>query len=174
MSSGDQSRHSGGASTGVGCRGCQVKNRFKARCRRTRHSKQGRMLCQTARLRYGCIRDNQSSRPVRLICSTPCVHTSGFYQWLKQPESKRAGENKRLTKQVKGSWLDSGGIDGSPRIQVDLREACTGNRVSRLIASVGIKVIRGYEAQRYRVGSPAGAAKNPIQCEFIVNELNKA
>lgn len=57
------------------------------------------------------------------MCTTLRVHHSGYYQWLKQPESNRARENQRLTALIKESWLESGGIYGSPRIHVDLREA---------------------------------------------------
>lgn len=62
------------------------------------------------------------------------------HQWLKQPESNRARENQRLTALVKESWLESGGIYGSLRIHVELREAgetCSENPVARLMNLVG-------------------------------------
>lgn len=74
------------------------------------------------------------------MCATMRVHHSGYHQWLKQPESNRARENQRLTALVKESWLESGGIYGSLRIHVELREAgetCSENPVARLMNLVG-------------------------------------
>lgn len=111
------------------------------------------------------------------MCTVLHVHHSGYYQWLKQPESNRARENKRLTALIKESWLESGGIYGSPRIHIDLREAgetCSENRVARLMNLAGLKAIRGYKAPRYRAGKPAAPAKNQLQREFTYDEPNKA
>src|SRR5690606_34998294 len=133
------------------------------------YSKKGRrILCQAVQLRYAFIRDNQNCHPVRLMCHVLRVHHSGYYQWLKRPESDRAIENKRLTSLIQESWLASGGIYGSPRIHVDLREAgetCSENRVARLMSLAGLKAIRGYKAPRYRSGKPAVAAKNQLKRE---------
>lgn len=111
------------------------------------------------------------------MCNVLRVHHSGYYQWLKRPESDRALENKRLTSHIQESWLESGGIYGSPRIHVDLREAgemCSENRVARLMSLAGLKAIRGYKAPRYRAGKPAVAAKNQLKREFTYAEPNKA
>ena len=111
------------------------------------------------------------------MCTVLRVHHSGYYQWLKQPESNRARENKRLTALIKESWLESGGIYGSPRIHVDLREAgetCSENRVARLMNLAGLKAIRGYKAPRYRAGKPSVPAKNQLQREFTYDQPNKA
>lgn len=111
------------------------------------------------------------------MCHVLRVHHSGYYQWLKRPESDRAIENKRLTSLIQESWLASGGIYGSPRIHVDLREAgetCSENRVARLMSLAGLKAIRGYKAPRYRSGKPAVAAKNQLKREFTYAEPNKA
>lgn len=96
------------------------------------------------------------------MCRLLRVHHSGYYQWIKQPESARALENKRLTRLIQESWLESGGIYGSPRIYQDLREAgetCSVNRVARLMNCARLKALRGYKAPRHRAGKPAVAAK---------------
>jgi len=42
------------------------------------------------------------------MCRVLELHPSGFYAWLKQPESKRAIEDKRLLGQIKQFWIESG------------------------------------------------------------------
>ncbi len=111
------------------------------------------------------------------MCRLLRVHHSGYYQWIKQPESARALENKRLTALIQESWLESGGIYGSPRIYQDLREAgetCSVNRVARLMNCARLKALRGYKAPRHRAGKPAVAAKNQLNREFNYAEPNKA
>lgn len=106
-----------------------------------------------------------------------CVHHSGYYKWIKQPDSARARENKRLTALIRESWLESGGIYGSPRIYQDLTEAgetCSVNRVARLMNCARLKAIRSYKAPRYRAGKPAVAAKNQLNHEFNYAEPNNA
>ena len=41
------------------------------------------------------------------MCRVLEIHPSGFYGWLKQPESKRATEDKRLPGQIKQFWIVS-------------------------------------------------------------------
>jgi putative transposase len=36
------------------------------------------------------------------------IHPSGFYAWVKKPESARAIEDKRLLGQIKQFWIESG------------------------------------------------------------------
>ena len=49
-------------------------------------------------MKYTFIRDHRGSFPVSLMCQTREVGNSGFYAWLKRPESPRSLENRRLLK----------------------------------------------------------------------------
>ena len=99
------------------------------------------------------------------MCCLLRVHHSDYYQWIKQPESARALENKRLTALIQEPWLESGGIYGGPHIYQDLREAgeiCSVNRVVRLMSCARLKALRGYKAPRHRAGKPTVAAKKQL------------
>ena len=50
------------------------------------------------------------------------VHPSGYYAWNKQPHSKRAKANQRLTGLIKQFWLESGGVYGYRKVHSDLRD----------------------------------------------------
>jgi putative transposase len=52
-------------------------------------------------MRYAFIRNHQEAFPVGLMCQVLGVGTSGFYAWLKRPESLRSRENRRLLVEIK-------------------------------------------------------------------------
>jgi len=81
------------------------------------------------------------------MCLVLEVRPSGYYAWLKQPQSHRAAENARLVKLIRASFDASNGIYGSPRVFLDLREAgetCSKHRVARLMRVNKIRPVRGY------------------------------
>ena len=63
------------------------------------------------------------------MCRILGVARSGFYAWVQRPLSDRAIEDERLLEMIRESYAASGGIYGSPRVFLDLREA--GERVGR-------------------------------------------
>ena len=85
---------------------------------------------------YDFMRLHRYQFDVRLMCRVLEVTPSGYYAWLKQPQSQRAAENARLLKLIRASFDASNGIYGSPRVFLDLREAgetCSKHRVARLM-----------------------------------------
>ncbi len=97
--------------------------------------------------------------------------SSGFYQWLHKPLSDRAIEDQRLLGLIRDSHTASGGVNGSPRVFGDLREAgetCGRHRVARLMRSHKIRAIRGYKAPRHIAGRPSILAPNRVNREFTV------
>ena len=65
---------------------------------------------------------------------------SGYYRWLHKPLSDRALEDQRLLGLIRASYTASGGVYGSPRIFLDLREVgeiCGRNRVARIMRKNG-------------------------------------
>jgi putative transposase len=105
------------------------------------------------------------------------VHRSGFYSWLKSPESKRAKENRRLVGLIRHYWEESDRSYGSPRIYRDLRhggESCGRNRVARLMRVHSIKAYVAMKKRRYRSGKPAQVAPNLLLQEFTYDKPNIA
>ena len=54
--------------------------------------------------------------------STTCS-PQRFYAWLKEPQSHAEKDNVRLLEQIKVSYVQSGGVYGSPRITHELRSS---------------------------------------------------
>jgi putative transposase len=66
------------------------------------------------------------------------VSVSGYYAWVKRPESERKKENKRLVAHIKTIHEQSRQTYGSPRVWVDLKKqgiVCSQNRIARLMKS---------------------------------------
>ena len=105
------------------------------------------------------------------MCRILEVARSGFYAWIHKPLSDRAIEDERLLELIRESHVASGGIYGSPRVFLDLREAgeyVGRKRVARIMKSHGIRAIRGYKLPRRVVSMPSVLAPNRLQRQFTV------
>ncbi len=92
-------------------------------------------------MKYVFIRGHREAFPVDLMCRTLEVGSSGFYAWLKRPESPRCQENRWLLMEIKVVHEKSRKTYGSPRIHAELNEngtACSQYRVARLMRQHGI------------------------------------
>ena len=92
-------------------------------------------------MKYVFIRDHREAFPVDLMCRSLEVGSSGFYAWLKRPESPRCQENRRLLMEIKVVHEKSRKTYGSPRIHAELNETghvCSRYRVARLMRQYGI------------------------------------
>ena len=114
---------------------------------------------------------------VTTMCRVFSLQRSGFYAWLKQPESRRAMEDRRLLGRIKQCWLESGCNYGYRNISKDLKdlgECCGKNRVYRLMRREGIHSFRGYRRHR---GFPAGpvhaTVPNTLDRQFNVAAPNQ-
>ncbi|NLC06732.1 MAG: IS3 family transposase [Syntrophomonadaceae bacterium] len=79
------------------------------------------------------------------------VSRSGYYAWLKRPESSRKSSNKELLTEIRKIYKQSRDTYGSPRITKALNKQgviCGKNRVARLMQKNGIaaKTKRKYKA----------------------------
>lgn len=82
--------------------------------------------------------------PVRMMCRSLKVSSSGYYEWRSRPVSQRARENQRLLSRIRHHHSKSDGVKGSPRIWEALRyegEGCGLNRVARLMRVEGLRGI---------------------------------
>ncbi|PSU25094.1 IS3 family transposase, partial [Photobacterium lutimaris] len=56
------------------------------------------------------------------MCKVLGIHPSGYYAWLKQPDSRQEKRRKHLLGLIKQFWLESGGVYGYRKIYSDLRD----------------------------------------------------
>ena len=80
--------------------------------------------------------------PVEDLAWAMDVSRSGYYRWLKAPESKRAQASRQLTEHIRRIHLETRRCYGSPRVFQELRRqgvATSENRVARLMKAAGIK-----------------------------------
>jgi len=114
---------------------------------------------------------------VRLLCAALALHPSGYYAWLKSPDSTRVKEDKCLLRHIKQYWLESGGHYGYRNIHLDLQQAkitCGRDRVLRLMKLANLRAQRGYRKPRgYYGGELNTAAPNHLNREFAVKHPNQ-
>lgn len=106
------------------------------------------------------------------------MSTSGYYDWLVRPESKRSADNRRLTKKIACFHRESRGIYGSPKIHRDLLESneeCGVNRVAKLMRNAGIqsKLTKRFTAATKMKNTLKGVP-DLLQRNFSVDMPNKA
>jgi putative transposase len=133
---------------------------------------------RTGRVRqaYKFIEAHRKQFSVQQMCQVLEVAPSGFYDWLKEPLSKRAQEDARLLRLIRASFNASHGIYGAPRVFLDLREAgetCSKHRVARLMRENGLKALHGYRTRRISIGKPSILIPNVLQRQFTVSQPNK-
>ena len=93
-------------------------------------------------MKYEFIHRHRKEHAVVRLCEALAVSSSGYYDWVRRPESERSVENRRLTEKIQQSHQRSRGIYGAPKIHEDLRaegEACSVKRVARLMQKAGIE-----------------------------------
>lgn len=107
------------------------------------------------------------------MCRALKVHRSGFYAWLKQPQSHRQSEDERLLGKIKQFWMESGFVYGYRNITLDLKddgETVGKNRILRIMQNAGIHSQRGYKRHR---GFQSHVAPNTLAQSFAVDEPNQ-
>ena len=133
----------------------------------------------TGRVRttYEFIKANRERHSVQEMCRVLGVAPSGYYEWLKQPLSKRAQEDARLLKLIRASFVASHGIYGAPRVFLDLREAgdtCSKHCVARLMREHQLRALHGYRTRRMASGKASVLIPNLLKRQFTVTQRNKA
>ena len=93
-------------------------------------------------MKYRFISEHRETFKVGRIFKQLNVSRSGYYAWLKGPESRRSRENRFLEDKIRVLHKASHGIYGSPRIHRDLVVSgvrCGKNRVARVMGEAGIR-----------------------------------
>ena len=110
------------------------------------------------------------------MCRVLHINRSGYYAWVRTPQSQRAIANIVLLAEIKQSYADSGNIYGSPRIYRDCKAAgliCSENRVAKLMHKAKLHAIRGYRKACYKTGKPAIAAPNRLRQVFVASRADE-
>ena len=129
------------------------------------------------RRKYEFIKAHRKLFPTEVMCRELGVAPSGYYQWLKCPQSARAVEDARLLRLIRASFKASQGVYGAPRVFLDLREAgetCSKHRVARLMRADGLRALHGYRTRRWEVGKPAVLTPNLLERQFSPTKANAA
>ena len=107
-------------------------------------------------MKYPFIREHANEYPVQVMCRVLEVSRSGYYTWLRRPESKRERKNRRILTEIKAIFKEFNECYGSPRVFRELlrREIfCNIKRVERLMAQNGL---RARQKRRFRVTTDSG------------------
>ena len=92
-------------------------------------------------MKYQFIATHASDYPVKRLCETLGVSTSGYYAWRKRPQSQHDREDGVLKTVIKTIYQSNWECYGSPRIYVELRAqgyGCSRKRVARLMREEGL------------------------------------
>ena len=85
---------------------------------------------------------NQAELPVRVLCETLKVSTSGYYDWRDRPLSKRAQANAVLREHIRRAHLASDETYGMPRIRAELADTdihASRKRIARLMRAMHLQ-----------------------------------
>ena len=86
--------------------------------------------------------DHRNRYPVRRMCRVLEIAPSGYYAWLRRPESRRVREDRRLLVEIKAIHKENRGAYGSPRVHAELKDRQMRHgkkRVARLMRANGIR-----------------------------------
>ncbi len=93
-------------------------------------------------MKFRFISAHRETFKVGRMCSLLNVSRSGYYAWLKRPESRRSRENRILEDKIRVFHAASHGIYGAAKIHQDLIDdgvPCGKNRVARIMRQAGIR-----------------------------------
>ncbi len=127
-------------------------------------------------MRYVFIRDHRYEFRVWKMCEVLSVSKSGYYTWLKRPESKRTREERILLPLIRMVYARHNKRYGSPRIADTLCAegySVKKNRVARIMRDNGI---RAQGKRKFRVTTKAGrhpVAANVLDRQFDVTIPNR-
>jgi len=111
------------------------------------------------------------------MCRVLRVSTSGFYDWLKDPDGMRGREDVELSEQISKIFEESKETYGSRRIRRALRKLrryCSRRRIRRLMRRLGLWPKR---RRRFRITTNSkhgfDVYPNLLECEFRVDGLDQ-
>jgi putative transposase len=128
-------------------------------------------------MKYRAIKDHAGRFDIRRMCRALEVSASGYYAWLKRPQSARHRQNRALLVEIRAAHERSQRNYGSPRITRELRalgRSCSENRIARLMRAQGIRAKR---VKRWRATTRSDhklpVAANTLKRQFTVSAPNQ-
>ena len=127
---------------------------------------------------FGFVDEHRDRFPVRLMCETLGVSTSGYYAAKSRPDSPRTLRRRELASEIRRVHVQYREIYGSPRVHRALLgsglKVCR-NTVAKVMQSLRIKarshrrfrVVTTDSSHRHRI------APDHLQRRFEVAELNR-
>lgn len=91
---------------------------------------------------------NQAEFPIRTLCETLSVSTSGFYDWHERPPSARAQANATLLQSIRAAHQASDETYGMPRIRAELADQGTTASRKRIASLMRQDRLRGVSRRR--------------------------
>jgi len=105
-----------------------------------------------------------------MMCRVLSVSRSGFYAWLKRPDSSRTQRRALVSQAVEQTYRQFKKRYGAPRLAVELTEqgmACSRNHVARLLKERGLRARNGKGFRHYpRVEAMTNVNANVLNREF--------
>lgn len=101
------------------------------------------------------------------MCRILKVSRSGYYYWIKYPNSKRTKRKAAIDKQIKDAYFKNKGLYGSPRLAVDITSK--GTKISRTTVALHMKQmnLQSKVRRKHKITTNSDH-KEPI-CENILN-----
>jgi transposase InsO family protein len=128
-------------------------------------------------MKYRFIQSHEKAWPVSVMCRVLGVARSGYYAWLRRPESARKRANRALVVEIKAIHQKSRETYGSPRIHAVLRRKgyrCSRKRVARLMRLAGL---RSKSPKKFKATTDSAhshpVAANLLERDFEVRMANE-
>ena len=121
---------------------------------------------------------NQAELPVRALCETLKVSTSGYYDWRDRPASKRGQANSVLSESIRRVHRASDQTYGMPRIRAELADAgvnASRKRIARLMRAMGLQGVSRRRA--WCVTAERNQRQRPapdlVKRRFVAKDINE-
>lgn len=125
-------------------------------------------------MKYAFMKSHRVEFSVSAMTRVLVVSRSGYYAWLKRPESQQAKSNRQLEGKIKALYQQHKRRYGSPRITKALQaegEQCSENRVAKRMQSLDLKAIQGRKFKQTTNSKHSGTiADNLLQQDFTAQQ----
>ena len=112
-----------------------------------------------------------------MMCRLLEVSRSGFYAWLKRPQSERAQRRALVSEAVEATFFGFKKRYGAPRVTIELNEqgvGCSLNHVAMLLKEKELKARNGKGFRyRARIESKTHVSENVLRRQFEVSGPNQ-
>lgn len=123
------------------------------------------------------VSNHQSEFPIFLMCRVLDVSRSGYYAWLKHPESKRDQDDNALSQEILEIYQESFCTYGSPRVYRELKRRGKHIGEKRIVRLMRKDGLRAKTKRKFKVTTDSRhnfpVAPNLLNREFTPEEPNK-